>query len=292
MAGSLLLLCCCTQIFVRVATAQPSTYSNYQTFYETQWGGDHIQVANNGAQVDMRLDSSSGAGFQSIQSYTYGYFSMGMKLIPGNSAGTCTAFFVSSAGNSHDEIDFEFLGNATGQPYTLQTNMFAGGVGGREQQVRLWFDPTADYHTYAIIWNHVQIIWLVDDTPVRIFKNLQSMGQAYPSSQPTQGIASIFDGSSWVTEGGAIPIDYNYAPFISSYSQFEIDACVNDGVNVPDCATNYQNNWWEGSQYTSLSSSQITSLQNVIQNDTIYDYCKDRVRYPTTPFECSYNYNN
>ena len=43
-------------------------------------------------------------------------------------------------------------------PYTLQTNVFAKDSGGREERVNLWFDPTADFHTYQLLWNRHHIV--------------------------------------------------------------------------------------------------------------------------------------
>ncbi|MBA0772212.1 hypothetical protein Gotri_007628 [Gossypium trilobum] len=80
---------------------------------------------------------------------------MQIKLVIGDSARTVTAFYVSiilsSQNSEHDEIDFEFLGNRTGQPYILQKNVFTGGKGDREQRIYLWFDPTKTYHSYSVL---------------------------------------------------------------------------------------------------------------------------------------------
>jgi len=65
---------------------------------------------------------------------------------------------MSSDGPTHNEFDFEFLGNTTGEPYSVQTNVYVNGVGNREQRLNLWFDPTKDFHTYSIFWNQRQVV--------------------------------------------------------------------------------------------------------------------------------------
>uniref|UniRef100_A0A453SQW6 GH16 domain-containing protein n=1 Tax=Aegilops tauschii subsp. strangulata TaxID=200361 RepID=A0A453SQW6_AEGTS len=134
--------------------------------------------------------------------------------------------YLSSQGPTHDEIDFEFLGNVTGEPYTLHTNVFTQGQGQREQQFHLWFDPTNDFHTYSILWNPKHIIFMVDDMPIRDFKNLEGKGIAFPKNQPMRLYSSLWNADDWATQGGRVKTDWSHAPFSASYRGFKADACV------------------------------------------------------------------
>ncbi|KAJ8750886.1 hypothetical protein K2173_016067 [Erythroxylum novogranatense] len=268
--------------YVMVASA-----ANFYQDFDITWGDGRGKILNNGGLLTLNLDKASGSGFQSRNEYLFGKIDMQLKLVPGNSAGTVTAYYLSSKGSTWDEIDFEFLGNLSGDPYILHTNVFSQGKGNREQQFYLWFDPTADFHTYSILWNPQRIVFSVDGTPIREFKNLESNGVPFPKSQPMRIYSSLWNADDWATRGGLIKTDWSQAPFTASYRNFNANACVwSNGAS--SCGTGSSANNDKKWLSEELDSTSAQRLQWVQKNYMIYNYCTDKKRFSQgLPPECN-----
>ncbi|KAK9944792.1 hypothetical protein M0R45_010342 [Rubus argutus] len=256
--------------------------------YHVTWGFDHALYQDGGREMQLYLDQYTGAGFGAKNWFGSGFFHMRIKLPVRDCAGVVTAFYLRSEGEyTQDELDFEFLGNREGKPITLQTNVITSG-NSREQRTLLWFDPTADFHDYKILWNHHQIVFFIDDTPIRVYKNNQKIKVPYPS-RPMTIVVSLWDGSDWATDGGQTKIDYNHAPFRAYFQGFDMNACSLDKSkgDVKECyATRYL---WNHKVYWQLDSDQQQAYEKVRREYMNYDYCTDSNRYPTPPPECSSN---
>ncbi|RVX11972.1 putative xyloglucan endotransglucosylase/hydrolase protein 32 [Vitis vinifera] len=196
----------------------PSRKFRSMSFYQgfrNLWGPQHQRVDQNA--LTIWLDSTSGSGFKSVRPSDRGYFGASIKLQPGYTAGVITAFYLSNNEahpGFHDEVDIEFLGTTFGKPYTLQTNVYIRGSGdgriiGREMKFHLWFDPTKDFHHYAILWS-----------PKDIMRYPRKSATTFPL-RPMWLYGSIWDASSWATEDGKYKADYRYQPFVGQYSNFK-----------------------------------------------------------------------
>ncbi|XP_073004101.1 xyloglucan endotransglucosylase protein 6 [Typha latifolia] len=248
--------------------------SKFDDVIQPSWATDH--VIYEGDLLKLKLDNFSGAGFASKNKYIYGKASADIKLVPGDSAGTVTAFYMSSEGDNHNEFDFEFLGNTTGEPYLVQTNLYINGVGNREQRMDLWFDPTTDFHSYSVHWTPRHVAFLVDDTPIRVYENKEDKGIAFPRDQPMGVYSSIWNADDWATQGGRVKTDWTHAPFVTTYRAVRIDGCE-AGAASGGCV---------GAEEL-LSVHQSHQLIWARANHLVYDYCVDSDRFPAVPPECA-----
>ncbi|KMT15016.1 hypothetical protein BVRB_3g065200 [Beta vulgaris subsp. vulgaris] len=287
-----------TTIVVLIVCSTAHGAGQFYDEFEPTFGGNRVRISGRRSQfLSLSLDKFSGSGFRSKKEYLYGRIDMEVKLVAGNSAGTMSS---DQKTGTHDEIDFEFLGNVSGQPYTLHTNVFSQGHGNREQQFHLWFDPTKNFHTYSIVWNPKLIMFLVDETPIRVFRNYEDHGIAFPKKQPMRIYSSLWNADDWATQGGLVKTDWSKAPFTAYYGKFNIDACAGSSRGPSSCATgpaaftnthgSTKGKSTRGKWRThDLDANGRRRMRWVQKYFMIYDYCKDWKRFSYgCPPECNH----
>ncbi|KAL6324162.1 hypothetical protein AAG906_006433 [Vitis piasezkii] len=234
--------------------------ASFHQNFDVSWGHDHVlALGHGGTRIQLTMDEHS---------VWIRVFSNEIEAPERDSTAVVTTYYLHSHTPLHDEVDFEFLGGS--KKTILQTNVYTNGVGGREQRIHLWFDPTSDFHSYSILWNHYQLVFYIDNIPIRVFKNNTRLGVGYP----TQGM--MIEGLYGMEKEG---------PFKAIYEGFKIEGCPSEGPIISqECETSKY--WWNGEKFRQLDPVQQRAYENVRRKYVNYDYCNDRWRYPEAPLEC------
>ena len=129
----------------------------------------------------------------------------------------------------------------------------------------------------------------VDGTPIREFKNSESIGVPYPKNQPMRIYSSLWNADDWATRGGLVKTDWTQAPFTASYRNFNADACIwSSGAS--SCSSNTPTSTSTSTDWYSqeLDSTSQERMKWVQKNYMIYNYCTDTERFPQDlPPECT-----
>ncbi|PIA37196.1 hypothetical protein AQUCO_03000052v1 [Aquilegia coerulea] len=256
---------------------------NFYRGFNNLWGPQHQKVDQNA--LTIWLDKNTGSGFKSKIPFRSGYFGAAIKLQTGYTAGVITSLYLSNSEahpGFHDEVDIEFLGTTPGKPYTLQTNVYIRGSGdgkiiGREMKFHLWFDPTANFHNYGILWSPKEIIFFVDDIPVRRYP--KKSAYTFPL-RPMWVYGSIWDASPWATENGRYKANYNYQPFVARYTNFKASGC--SAYSPASCHPISASPHRSGR----LSQQQYNAMRWVQTHYLVYNYCRDYKRDHSLTPEC------
>ncbi|XP_039124809.1 probable xyloglucan endotransglucosylase/hydrolase protein 27 isoform X2 [Dioscorea cayenensis subsp. rotundata] len=236
---------------------------SFEEGYTQLFGDTNLMLLSNGNTVHISLDERTGAGFASQDLFLHGFFSASIKLPSHYTAGVVVAFYMSNGDvfeKTHDELDFEFLGNVRGREWRVQTNVYGNGSTaiGREER------------------------FYIDKVPIREVVKNQYIGGAFPS-KPMSLYVTIWDGSTWATGGGRYKVNYKYAPYVAEFANLILQGCVVDPTDHSSACDDFYS---DGFGTMTVSFDEKLKMESFRRKYMTYSYCYDVVRYSKPLPEC------
>ncbi|KAK4404080.1 Xyloglucan endotransglucosylase/hydrolase 2 [Sesamum angolense] len=125
------------------------------------------------------------------------------------------------------------------------------------------------------------IRFLVDNTPIRVFRNAESVGVPFPKKQPMRIYSSLWNADDWATRGGLVKTDWSKAPFTAYYRNFNAQTCTGSCAST---SSRFSGGEWQRQELDAYSRRRLRWVQ---KNFMIYNYCTDYKRFPQGfPAEC------
>lgn len=112
------------------------------------------------------------------------------------------------------------------------------------------------------------------------------MGGDYPS-KPMSLYATIWDASTWATNGGKEKVDYKYEPFAAEFKDLVLEGCMVDPieqVSSTNCTDRIAT--LVARDYATITPRGRQSMKWFRERYMYYSYCYDNIRYPLPPHEC------
>jgi endo-1,3-1,4-beta-glycanase ExoK len=144
-------------------------YTNGNPF-QCGWRADHVNFSD-GIMTITLDDKTCPSGcskqpyasgeYRSNENYGYGLFEARFTAAKavGTMSGSLFIYTGPSDNQPWDEVDVEILGKDTTR---MQVNYYTNGKGGHETIIKLGFDSSEAFHTYAFEWTAASIKWYVD----------------------------------------------------------------------------------------------------------------------------------
>lgn len=209
-----------------------------------------------------------GAELRTKSSYIYGRFEVNYKASYG--AGQTSTFFtyheLGGGGVSEwNELDIEILGRYTDD---VQFNPITPGQANHEHHQWVNFDPTADFHTYAIEWTPNYVAWFVEGEEVH-----RQTGDHIAALNLDQKIMmNIWPPaySSWVGT-----LDSRMLPFFAYYDWVSYAAYTPDSGNV-GTGNNFTFQWrddfdsWDTDRWAKASHTWIGNNSDFTPDNCVF----------------------